>query len=71
LTLFMQQTIANLSESHWFSVLSVQFVLMTLATTALARLLLEQQIQWRRAAAMSQIDASATTAAWQMQRPRV
>jgi O-antigen ligase len=43
--LFVQQATVNLSESHWFSVLSLQFVLMTLATTALARLLLEQRLR--------------------------
>ena len=41
LALFLQQAITNLSESHWFSVLSVDFVIITLATTALARGLLE------------------------------
>jgi O-antigen ligase len=45
LTLFMHQTISNLSESHWLSVLSVQFVLTTLTTVALARLLLEQRMR--------------------------
>jgi O-antigen ligase len=43
--LFVQQATLNLSESHWFSVLSLQFVLMTAATTALARLLLEQRLR--------------------------
>jgi len=37
LALFFQQVISNQSESHWFTVLSVDFVIMTLATTALAR----------------------------------
>lgn len=45
LALFFQQAITNLSETHWFSVLSVDFVIMTLATTALARALLEQQLR--------------------------
>ncbi|HMH18331.1 MAG TPA: O-antigen ligase family protein [Burkholderiales bacterium] len=45
LALFFQQAITNLSESHWFSVLSVDFVLMTLATTALARGLLEYRLR--------------------------
>jgi len=45
LTLFMHQTISNLSESHWLSVLSVQFVLTTLITVALARLLLEHRFR--------------------------
>jgi O-antigen ligase len=45
LTLFMHQVIANLSESHWLSVLSIHFVLMTLVTAALARLLLNHRLQ--------------------------
>jgi O-antigen ligase len=45
LALFMQQAMVNLSESHWFSVLSLQFLLMTLATAALARLLLESRLR--------------------------
>jgi exopolysaccharide production protein ExoQ len=45
LALFFQQAITNLSETHWFSVLSVDFVVMTLATTALARGLLEHQLR--------------------------
>jgi len=47
LALFIQQAVANLSESHWFSVLSLQFMLMTLATTALARSLLDVQLRVR------------------------
>lgn len=45
LALFFQQAITNCSESHWFSVLSVDFVLMTLTTTALARGLLEHRLR--------------------------
>jgi len=45
LALFFQQAITNLSETHWFSVLSVDFVIMTLATTALARGLLEARLR--------------------------
>lgn len=44
LALFFQQAITNLSETHWFSVLSVDFVIMALATLALARGLLEQKL---------------------------
>jgi O-antigen ligase len=44
LALFFQQAITNLSETHWFSVLSVDFVIMTLTTTALARGLLEHRL---------------------------
>jgi O-antigen ligase len=47
LALFLQQAMVNLSESHWFSVLSLQFLLMTLATAALARLLLEANLRAR------------------------
>jgi O-antigen ligase len=45
LALFFQQAITNLSETHWFSVQSVDFVIMALATTALARSLLEQRLR--------------------------
>ena len=45
LALFFQQAITNLSETHWFSVLSIDFVIMTLASVALARGLLEQRLR--------------------------
>jgi O-antigen ligase len=45
LALFFQQAITNLSESHWFSVLSVDFVIMTLATMVMARTLLEYRLR--------------------------
>lgn len=45
LAVFFQQAITNLSETHWFSVQSVDFVVMTLTTTALARSLLEQRLR--------------------------
>ena len=45
LALFIQQAITNLSETHWFSVRSVDFVILTLATMALARGLLEQRLR--------------------------
>jgi O-antigen ligase len=45
LALFFQQAITNMSETHWFSVLSVDFVIMTLATMALARGLLEVRLR--------------------------
>lgn len=45
LALFFQQAITNLSETHWFSVQSVDFVVMALATTALARGLLEHRLR--------------------------
>jgi O-antigen ligase len=45
LALFFQQAMTNLSETHWFSVLSVDFVIMTLVTMALARGLLEWRLR--------------------------
>jgi O-antigen ligase len=45
LTLLFRGFIADMSESHWFSVLSVDFVIMTLATTALARSLLQARLE--------------------------
>jgi hypothetical protein len=33
--------VGDMSESHWFSVLSIDFVIMTLATTSLTRSLLQ------------------------------
>jgi len=45
LALFFQQAITNLAETHWFSVQSVDFVLMTLTTTAVARGLLEGRLR--------------------------
>lgn len=43
--LFAQQVIANLSETHWFSVMSADFVTMTYATTCIARQLLDRQLR--------------------------
>lgn len=45
LALFLQQAVANLSESHWFGVLSVHFVLVGMASAALARTLLEYRLR--------------------------
>jgi hypothetical protein len=45
LALLLQQAITNLSETHWLSVLSLDFLLMTLITTALARGLLEVRLR--------------------------
>jgi len=45
LALILQQAITNLAESHWFSVRSVDFVIMTLATMALARGILEYRFR--------------------------
>ncbi|HEX5757441.1 MAG TPA: O-antigen ligase family protein [Arenimonas sp.] len=49
LALLLQQAVTNLSESRWLNVQSVDFVIMTLATAALARALLDQRL--RRAVA--------------------
>lgn len=45
LALIVQQLISNLSESRWWNVLQVEFVLMTIATAALARDLLESRLR--------------------------
>jgi O-antigen ligase len=45
LALLLQQGFSNLTESHWFSVRSVDFVVMTLATMALARGILEERLR--------------------------
>jgi exopolysaccharide production protein ExoQ len=37
LALFFQQAVSNLSETHWLSVMNVDFVIITLASFALAR----------------------------------
>jgi exopolysaccharide production protein ExoQ len=44
LTLLFRGFMADMSESHWFLSLSVDFIIMTLATTALARGLLQHQL---------------------------
>lgn len=45
LALFLQQALTNLSESHWLSPMSVNCVIMTLATAALARTRLEYRLR--------------------------
>jgi len=45
LGLFFEQLIANLTESRWLNVLCIEFVIMTLATAAMARTLLEIHLQ--------------------------
>ena len=44
LTLLFRGFVADMSESHWFSVLTVDFVIMTLATAALARSLIQARV---------------------------
>lgn len=72
LAIFFQQAITNLSETHWFSVLSVDFVIMTLATTALARGLLECRLRivFGEAQSSRQAPVSATSAALARQFPQ-
>jgi exopolysaccharide production protein ExoQ len=48
LALLFLQLIANLSESRWFNVLSVEFVIMSLATVSMGRLLLQQKLDRRQ-----------------------
>ena len=57
--LFIQQAMVNLSESHWFSVLSLQFVIMTLATMVLARLALERKLRARFGQPLRQVPSPA------------
>lgn len=45
LGLFFQQAISNLSETHWLSVMNVDFIIVTLATFALARGRLELRLR--------------------------
>jgi len=44
LALLFQQLIANLSESRWFNVLSIEFVIVTLATVSMGRILMQQRL---------------------------
>ena len=48
LAVFLQEAVINLSESHWFSVMSVNFLVMTLATVGLARDLFDQSLIQRQ-----------------------
>jgi O-antigen ligase len=45
LTLIFRGFLADMSESHWFSVLSIDFVIFTLATAALARNLVQTRLE--------------------------
>jgi len=49
LALLFEQLIIDLSESRWFSVLSIEFVIMTLATFSMGRLLLQRQLEKKAA----------------------
>ena len=48
LVLFVQQAVTNLSESRWLSALSVDFVIMSLASFSLARTLLDLRLRQLR-----------------------
>jgi exopolysaccharide production protein ExoQ len=61
LTLLFDQLIANLSESRWLNVLTVEFTIMTLATVAMARTLMDQQVLNRSTARASTIPSSVAT----------
>ncbi|MDB5969097.1 MAG: O-antigen ligase [Hydrocarboniphaga sp.] len=45
LALFFQQAVSNLSETHWLSVMNVDFVIVTLASFALARAHLQSDLR--------------------------
>lgn len=51
LTLFFEQLIGNLSEARWFNSLSTDFALMTIATMAMAKLLVDARSRRQRVAA--------------------
>jgi hypothetical protein len=53
LALIFQTLIANMSESRWFNVLTLEYVILTLATVSMGRLLWQQSLErkaWERAA---------------------
>lgn len=54
LALLFEQLIANMSESRWFNVLCIEFVIVTLATLSMGRLLLQQQMERKAAARWAQ-----------------
>jgi exopolysaccharide production protein ExoQ len=62
LVLLFQQLVGNLSEAHWFSVRSVEFVIMSIAALALSRSLLfaQQQKQLMQYAMLKQRAALGT-----------
>ncbi len=51
LTLLFEQLIANLTESRWFNVLTCEFTIMTIATVAMGRTLMDLRMQRQSAAA--------------------
>jgi O-antigen ligase len=64
LGLFLQQSITNLSESRWLNAFMFDFALMTLATIAIARALLEARLRYLFGApTMQQIAGAAASQA--------
>jgi O-antigen ligase len=59
LALLFQQLVLNLSEARWFSVLTTEFVIMTLATFSMGRLLLQRQLERKAAARAARTMAAA------------
>jgi exopolysaccharide production protein ExoQ len=68
IALLAQQSVLNLSESHWFSPLSVQFLMMTIATMSLGRLMLEYQLRLRMGMRLH-TRAPVVRPGWRIQRP--
>jgi O-antigen ligase len=64
LLLFLQQAMANFTEAHWLSVRSVNFIIMTFATFALARDTLDATVEHRH-----ETDAEAARRIAQARRP--
>ena len=62
LALLFEQLIANLSESRWFNVLTLEFVILTLATVSMGRILLQQQLDRKAWAKMARAAAAAAAA---------
>jgi exopolysaccharide production protein ExoQ len=58
LALLFQQLIANLSESRWFNVLTLEFVILTLATVSMGRILLQQRLDRKAWARMARASAA-------------
>jgi exopolysaccharide production protein ExoQ len=59
LALLFDQLVANLTESRWFNVLTCEFTIMTIATVALGRTLLDQRRAKQAAPSVSAITPSA------------
>ena len=55
LALLFQQLIANLSESRWFNVLSIEFVIITIATICMGRTLLQLKAERRAPARAARV----------------